>query len=57
MNKPKNICKHCAYFGSDERTCACANNSGKLMLQINKGKACNEFWLNPRKFPYNWRYM
>lgn len=57
MKKPKDICKNCLYFGSDGRTCAHADNNGKPMLQINKGKACVEFWLNQHKFPHSERHL
>lgn len=50
-------CGNCLYCGGDGLTCGNANNRGKLMLLINRGMACNYFWLNQHKYPYaerNW---
>jgi len=49
--KVPKICGNCLYCGSNGVTCGNANNSGKPMLLINSGRACQYFWLDQHKYP------
>ncbi len=43
-------CSTCLYKSRNGIHCAHAGNSGKLIMQVNYGRACGYYWLDQNRF-------